>query len=186
MKKIPYYKLLRFLAQHRDFEVLKERFPSLTDSDVKQALLKGAEVLEKSLKRIDILNIYTDGAAIPNPGPSGIGIVIYNDKNEKINEIFKPIGATTNNIAEYYAIEEALKEAKRIDSKRINIFSDSKLLVNQLGGSYKINDKSLLKLYLKIKNLEKNFEEVNYNFISREENKLADKLSKLAIKKLLR
>jgi ribonuclease HI len=60
----------------------------------------------------------------------------------------------------------------------VECYSDSELLVNQLQGKYKILEKGLQPLFLKIWNLKIDFKNVNFNYIPREENREADKLVK--------
>ncbi|RJO62040.1 reverse transcriptase-like protein [candidate division WS5 bacterium] len=65
------------------------------------------------------ITIYTDGGARNNPGPAGIGVVLY-DENKKIIETYKEyIGEATNNQAEYKALIKGLELAEKyIDSRR--------------------------------------------------------------------
>ena len=57
-----------------------------------------------------MLLIFTDGASLGNPGPMGIGIVIYKD-GIRVEELSEYIGNGTNNIAEYSAVIKALETA---------------------------------------------------------------------------
>ena len=102
-----------------------------------------------------ILKINTDGGSKGNPGPSAVGVVIRLD--DKIVEKYrKDIGITTNNVAEYTAVLEALRLAKSIlalnkNIIKIELFSDSKLLVNQLKGLFKIKAAHLKEYIVNIK-----------------------------------
>jgi ribonuclease HI len=137
------------------------------------------------------LIIYTDGGARNNPGPAGIGIVIY-DANKKILEKHKEyIGEATNNQAEYRALVKALQLAEkymRSDSrlrgndKRLEIecFLDSELIVKQLNKEYKVKDPDLQVLYNQILDLAI-FKNISFKHVRREQNKLADKLVNEAI-----
>ncbi|MFH1838231.1 MAG: ribonuclease HI family protein [Candidatus Kuenenbacteria bacterium] len=120
------------------------------------------------------LKIYTDGGARGNPGPSGIGVVIKYD--DKILEFSEFIGNATNNQAEYKAVILALEEAKKLKAKEIDFYSDSELIVNQLNQKYKVKNKELSFLFLKVWNLSLNFNKITYTHILREQNKEADKL----------
>lgn len=126
-----------------------------------------------------MITIFTDGACFGNPGPMGIGVVIYKD-NQKIHEQSQFIGNGTNNIAEYRAVISALEYIGSIClvSEKILIKSDSQLLVRQLNGEYKVRDKTLFQLYQKIKSFKLN---ISFVHIDRELNTEADKLSKQAI-----
>jgi len=64
--------------------------------------------------------IYTDGGSRGNPGPAGIGVIILDSDKKKLKEIYKYIGETTNNIAEYSALLCGLEEA--LSLKRTKLF----------------------------------------------------------------
>jgi len=128
----------------------------------------------------EILNIFTDGGARGNPGPAALGVVIKDEGNQVIKKLNKSLGKKTNNQAEYLAVLEAfewLLVNQDLNFKKINFFIDSKLVVNQLKGLYKIKNGNLRDLVIKIKFLEsKILKNVSYNFIPREKNKEADLL----------
>lgn len=130
-----------------------------------------------------MIKVYSDGACSGNPGPAGIGFVIYNDSGEKISDYSEYIGHGTNNIAEYTAVLKAIREVKRklknLDEK-IVFHLDSELAVRQLNGIYKIRDVNLKKLVESIKN-ELNGLDYEIVHVRREKNKEADRLSKSAI-----
>jgi len=132
-------------------------------------------------RKINKLEIYTDGGARNNPGPAGMGIVI-GDK-----EYAEYIGEATNNIAEYKAVIFALKKVKHLLGKsklkntEVVVNIDSQLIVNQLNGEYKVLEKELQLLFMEIWNLKFNFPYLRFNYISREENKKADHLVNQAI-----
>ena len=79
------------------------------------------------------LEIFTDGASKGNPGPAGIGVVIYQD-GRIIKEISKAIGTQTNNFAEYTAVIYALQEALILKATAVKIHTDSELISNQIKG----------------------------------------------------
>ena len=129
------------------------------------------------------LIIYTDGGARGNPGPAGIGCVIYDDNKNRIAQVSKYIGETTNNQAEYKAVIAALEKAKGLGVEEIQIYLDSELVAQQLNQKYKIKNKDLAPLFVKIWNLSIGFKKISYQHISRELNKGADRLVNLAIDK---
>ena len=132
------------------------------------------------------LIIFCDGGAYKNPGPAAVGIVFYNQKGEELLQSSKFIGNATNNQAEYRAVILSLQTAKiKFSPKEIQFFIDSKLVVEQLNGNYKIKNQGLKPLYYLVKQLQLNFPLVLYNHIPREKNKLADKLVKIEMKKHL-
>jgi ribonuclease HI len=130
------------------------------------------------------LIIYTDGGARRNPGPAAIGVVICNEKNEIIKKFSKFIGRATNNQAEYQAVIYALEKAKQMKAEETNFYLDSELVVQQLNRKYKIKDKDLATLFIKIWNLSQNFKAINFFYIPREKNKEADRLVNQVLKRI--
>jgi ribonuclease HI len=125
--------------------------------------------------------IYTDGGARGNPGPSGIGVVIYNEDKELIEEHSDFLGIATNNQAEYKAVILALKKAHLLGAEEIHFFLDSELVVKQLRGEYKVKNQDLASLFLEIHNLSLNFKKILYTHVRRELNKEADRLANEAM-----
>jgi len=131
-----------------------------------------------------VLKVFTDGGSKGNPGPSSIGGVGYiNDK--KIFEFKKAIGIATNNDAEYQALIEALINIKNQKSDikmtykilKIEFNSDSRLMVNQVKGLFKIKNGRIREYILKIKGLEQEVGlPITYNYVPREQNVEADLL----------
>jgi len=131
-----------------------------------------------------ILKIYTDGGSKGNPGPSSIGGVFYLDQ-KKVFDFKKSIGIATNNDAEYRALIEALVNIKDQISKikttdqisKIEFFSDSRLMVNQVKGLFKVKNGRIREYILRIRGLEQEIKiPISYHLVPREENQEADKL----------
>lgn len=142
------------------------------------------------------LYVFTDGGARRNPGPAAIGVVIKDSRGKTLAKFGKFIGRATNNVAEYQAVIEALEWAisnsslREISSKckyqisNINFFLDSKLVVNQLNGLFKIKNLNLRNLIIKIRRLEEKIDgKISYYFISRKKNKEADLLVNQVLKR---
>lgn len=123
-----------------------------------------------------MLVIFTDGASLGNPGPMGIGIVIYRD-GVIIEELSEYIGTGTNNIAEYNAVIKALETAHAMGEMEVHVKSDSELVVRQLNNEYRVRDPKLLPLKKRIDRLRSALK-VSFEHIRREKNSIADKLSK--------
>ena len=122
------------------------------------------------------VTIYTDGGSRGNPGPSASGFVIY-DANEKIIvRSANYIGVTTNNQAEYISVKNALTYAQKLSAKKVVVFMDSQLVINQLNGEYKVKNRDLWPIYQSVKELSKTFGHISFNHTPREGNKLADAL----------
>ena len=121
---------------------------------------------------------YFDGACLPvNPGGTGtFGVVGVRD-SEIICEKSGIVSETsTNNIAEWTAFIEALKEAKRLNITHLTVKGDSQLVVNQINNVWRVRDRDILKLYRQAKGLLKYFQEVKVIWIRRKGN-LADRVA---------
>ncbi len=135
---------------------------------------------DKIISMINTLNVFTDGGARGNPGPSAIGVYISDENSTDLAGFGKTIGVSTNNVAEYKAVIEALDwiiENKRILSKnaKINFFLDSRLVCSQIIGLFKIKNVGLKDLLLDVRDREGqiNFP-MFYRHIPREQNSKAD------------
>ena len=127
------------------------------------------------------ITIYTDGGSRGNPGPSAVGVIFYNEKNQIFKKYSKYLGDNmTNNEAEYSAVIFALKKFKQLFGKKIakiseiQIKSDSELLVKQLNGKYKVLESKIQLLFLIVWNLKLDFEKVKFSLVPRTRNKEAD------------
>jgi ribonuclease HI len=119
---------------------------------------------------------YTDGACFGNPGPMGIGIVIYRD-GVMVEQLSEFIGVGTNNIAEYRAIIKALGTARSMGETEVHIKSDSELVVKQLNREYRVKDPDLRSLKKDVDALCAGIK-VSFEHLPREKNSMADGLSK--------
>lgn len=138
---------------------------------------------------INTLNVFTDGGARGNPGPSAIGIYITDGNSKEIAGFGKTIGIATNNVAEYKAVIEALTwiiENKKNLAKdaKINFFLDSKLVCSQIIGIFKVKNAILRNLLFDVRNREAqiNFP-IYYKYIPREQNSKADTFVNAALDK---
>jgi len=127
------------------------------------------------------INIFIDGASRGNPGPSGIGVVFYDEQNNIIKKLFKFIGNATNNVAEYSALVYAMQEALIDRYDEVRIKSDSELLTKQLTGEYKVKNDNLRPYYDLFQHISKGFNKIEIISIGRECNSAADKLANKAI-----
>jgi len=134
-------------------------------------------------KEFEKLIIYTDGGSRGNPGPAGIGAVLNNEKGERVAEVSEYIGETTNNQAEYKAVIAAIAKAKALGAEELDFFLDSELVVKQLNREYKVRDKDLAPLFMKIYNAMMGFKKVTFKHVRREFNAEADKLVNAALDK---
>ena len=127
------------------------------------------------------LLLYIDGASRGNPGPAGVGILILDSKRKKVKEIYKYIGETTNNIAEYNALIYGLEEAQSLSADELVINVDSELVARQMNGEYRVKDENIRELFEKALSILKNFNSFEIKHIDRSKNKEADKLANKAI-----
>jgi len=123
--------------------------------------------------------VYTDGACSGNPGPMGIGAVVYK-RGKILKEVSRAIGDGTNNIAEYEAVKAGLEEAITLGADAIEVRTDSKLVVQQLSGKFRVKAPHLREIKKEIDALAEGLD-VRYAWVPREKNELADKLAKDAI-----
>ncbi len=158
------------------------------------------------------LIIFCDGGARGNPGPASIGIVIRIDNRENQDDqenreereterqrekkISKFIGIATNNQAEYRAVIEALdwlianRKSLSADNTsevilEVEFFLDSKLVVEQLNGRYKLKNEGLKPLFWQARDLIlKLGGKVSFQYIPREKNTEADRLVNEALDKV--
>lgn len=125
--------------------------------------------------------LFSDGGSRGNPGEAAIGYLIFDHKNQVIDFGSKYIGIETNNLAEYSALYEGLKLAKKLGITEIICNLDSELVVKQLNGQYKISSPNIKDLYTRITEYRSNFTKITFQHIPREQNKFADKLVNLTL-----
>ncbi len=113
------------------------------------------------------LVIYTDGASRGNPGPGAIAFLIYGSGGEIVKQHAEFIGNCTNNIAEYRALVSALKSASGLGASEIECFSDSRLVMSQMRGEFKVRQGRLMELREAAKALERGFAKVAYHDVRR-------------------
>ena len=126
------------------------------------------------------LDIFVDGSCRANGkdnAVTGIGIVAYYGER-KLFYHASLIQDKTNNEAEYRAVIKALQISKTLlPYSPVVIYSDSRLVVNQLKGSWKINEDHLKTLYSIATDIAESFYGVDYMWIPREENGEANDLA---------
>lgn len=127
------------------------------------------------------VDIYIDGASRGNPGPASVGVLIRDAKGKTLKEHFRTIGETTNNVAEYTALVDALKLAKGLGATAVKIHSDSQLLVRQVTGVYKIKNEILAGFIQEIQALKADLASFEIVHVRRELNKRADALANMAL-----
>ena len=87
------------------------------------------------------------------------------------------IGVATNNVAEYRAALEGLRLAADFGAEEVLVRSDSRLLVEQLSGRFRVKNPTLIRLHSEVRSLLSNFAAVRFEHVPREFNKEADRLA---------
>ena len=128
------------------------------------------------VNKYEYLKIYFDGGSRGNPGPSAIGAVVYDQEDKRIGQVSEYIGKHTNNVAEYMSLEKVLEYISRFETSKIIIFTDSKLVHNQVKKIWKIKDKKILDIYLRLNKRLSAYSTVDLRLVPREENTEADRL----------
>ena len=128
------------------------------------------------------LIIEADGGSRGNPGPAAYGCLV---KDAQTNEVLfkegKTLGVTTNNVAEYSGLVAALAAAHEIDPiAQIEVRMDSKLVVEQMSGNWKIKHENMKGLVEKARNAFAQ-SQVKYVWVPREDNLAADTLLNIAL-----
>ncbi len=128
---------------------------------------------------IVVIKVYIDGGSRGNPGIGAFGFIVTDVKNGELFRYGKKIGHCTNNIAEYNALISALQylikngfESK--NSKGLTIYSDSKLLVNQMTGQFKVRSGAIIPLFKKAQRLIHKLKRVKIEYVNRRYNRTAD------------
>ncbi len=122
-----------------------------------------------------------DGAARGNPGPAAYGVVIRRPDGATHESLGKYIGRHTNNVAEYYALIAALDYAAASGIRRLRVYSDSQLIVNQIKGLYKVKHPDLRPLHERAKKQAASLEAFSIQYVPREQNRDADDLANAAL-----
>lgn len=129
------------------------------------------------------LRLEADGGSRGNPGVGGYGAVVYDAvSGETLAERAAPLGKVSNNVAEYTGLIVGLEAALEIDpGARIDVAMDSKLVIEQMAGRWKIKHEDMRRLALQAQELVRRLRadggDITWTWIPRERNKRADKLS---------
>jgi probable phosphoglycerate mutase len=126
--------------------------------------------------------IEADGGSRGNPGPAGYGVVVFSaDRTSVLAEAKQSIGRATNNVAEYLGLIAGLDDAAKLGATEVAVYLDSKLVVEQMSGRWKVKHPDLIGLNAQARKLASRFDRVRYEWIPRERNKHADRLANEAM-----
>ena len=128
------------------------------------------------------LIIEADGGSRGNPGLAGSGAVVINaDSGEILIEVARFIGVATNNVAEYLALKAGLEAALNLNADaRVLVRMDSKLVIEQMAGRWKIKHPDMIQLGAEVQALARG-RQIRWQWIPREENSRADALANKAM-----
>ena len=132
--------------------------------------------------------IYVDGSSRGNPGPAGIGIAVFKDRQTKepFKKISRFIGYTTNNVAEYEAVIEALKWVINSNALYSLIVLDSELVFNQITGQYRARAPHIQRLLDRLNRLKNRARTIKFKLVVRKKNRWANQLAQKASKQGLK
>jgi ribonuclease H / adenosylcobalamin/alpha-ribazole phosphatase len=127
--------------------------------------------------------VEADGGSRGNPGPAGYGALVRDPETGIVlAERSESIGTATNNVAEYNGLIAGLRAAAEIDPRAdIEVRMDSKLVVEQMSGRWKVKHPDMKPLALTAGEVASSFPRVSYTWVPREKNKDADRLANEAM-----
>lgn len=129
------------------------------------------------------LIVEADGGSRGNPGPAGYGALVRDAVSGTVlAEVAEAIGVATNNVAEYGGLIAGLTAAARLDPEAtVDVRMDSKLVVEQMSGRWKVKHPDMIPLARQARELAAGFARVSYEWVPRERNKHADRLANEAM-----
>lgn len=126
--------------------------------------------------------VEADGGSRGNPGPAGYGAVVWTaDRNTVLAERKQAIGRATNNVAEYSGLIAGLEEAAKLGASEVDVNMDSKLVVEQMSGRWKVKHADMAPLHQQATGLSTRFDRVTYTWVPRAKNSHADRLANEAM-----
>jgi ribonuclease HI len=126
--------------------------------------------------------VEADGGSRGNPGPAGYGAVVFSgDRSRVLAERKDAIGIATNNVAEYRGLIAGLEAAASLGVVDVAVSMDSKLVVEQMSGRWRVKHPDLIPLHQQASELAAGFDRVRYSWIPREKNSHADRLANEAM-----
>ncbi|WP_063040429.1 bifunctional RNase H/acid phosphatase [Nocardia pseudovaccinii] len=126
--------------------------------------------------------VEADGGSRGNPGPAGYGAVVFSADHIRIlAERREYVGIATNNVAEYRGLIAGLEAAAELGARVVSVRMDSKLVVEQMSGRWKVKHASMIPLADRARRLVAGFDSVTFTWIPRAENSHADRLANEAM-----
>jgi broad specificity phosphatase PhoE/ribonuclease HI len=126
--------------------------------------------------------VEADGGSRGNPGPAGYGTVVWSaDRVAVLAESKQAIGRATNNVAEYRGLIAGLEEAVKLGATDVDVLMDSKLVVEQMSGRWKVKHPDIAALHQQATALSARFDHITYTWVPRARNSHADRLANEAM-----
>jgi broad specificity phosphatase PhoE/ribonuclease HI len=126
--------------------------------------------------------VEADGGSRGNPGPAGYGAVVWSaDRQSVLAERKEAIGIATNNVAEYRGLIAGLEAAADVGATEVAVSMDSKLVVEQMTGRWRVKHVDMIPLHGRARELAADFDRVTYSWIPRAKNSHADQLANEAM-----
>jgi probable phosphoglycerate mutase len=126
--------------------------------------------------------VEADGGSRGNPGPAGYGAVVRDaDSGEVLAEVAGGIGTATNNVAEYQGLLAGLRAAADLGPADVEVRMDSKLVVEQMSGRWRVRHPDLAPLAAEVAALVRSLPAVRFGWVPRESNRHADRLANEAM-----
>nr|KYP66883.1 Retrotransposable element Tf2 [Cajanus cajan] len=125
--------------------------------------------------------LHVDGSS--NRQGSGAGVILEGPRGITLEQSLRFRFKASNNQAEYEALLTALRLAEDMGASRIKCLTDSKVVAEQVGGSFQVKDHNMIRYYHAYQKLKTKFQEVLVEHIPRENNARADQLARLAATK---
>lgn len=131
---------------------------------------------------VRLVVVEADGGARGNPGPAGWGALVRDPASgEVLLERSESIGIATNNVAEYGGLIAGLRAAAELGASEVEVRMDSKLVIEQMTGRWKIKHPGLRPLAAQAAALVHRFDRVSWQWVPRERNRDADRLANQAM-----
>jgi ribonuclease HI len=108
-------------------------------------------------------------------------VLVTDEQGRVRGEIARGIGIATNNVAEYTAAIAGLTRAAELGATDVLLRSDSKLLIEQLEGRFRVRNPNLRGLHQQVRRLAERFRHVGYEHVPRELNREADRLANAGV-----
>ncbi len=126
--------------------------------------------------------VEADGGSRGNPGPAGYGAVVFADDHTAVlAERREFLGVATNNVAEYRGLIAGLEAAAELGARTVAVRMDSKLVVEQMSGRWKVKHAAMIPLAERARRLVADFDRVTFTWIPRAQNSHADRLANEAM-----